>query len=326
MLISAAFTSTSAATITVTALNDTLINNGACSIREAIINANNDAATWPDCAAGSGTDDINLPAGVITLSIPNLPSGFTDENQCLTGDLDINSPMTINGHANGTTINGSDLDRIFDIDPDTDGDPTTQPPFIVDIAAAVARALCEGTGNPPAGYFVVGDGPEVNPHISVNQPKVRGGAAATSAGTAASAEMTTATIGPMTGDGFERKVVVSLPRLTIVDEEFGVKEYDDFHRVLHHLQHDALPKNDIATIRNQAKDLIKLGTAIVKLGIPAGTKEANLEAFKKELDRFAKALEKYGVDAESGSDADLKTSYSAVHDSFEELAALLPRK
>ena len=30
-------------TINVTSLDDTLLNNGACSIREAIINANNDA-------------------------------------------------------------------------------------------------------------------------------------------------------------------------------------------------------------------------------------------------------------------------------------------
>ena len=122
------------------------------------------------------------------------------------------------------------------------------------------------------------------------------------------------------------RTLCEIPRFTTVDEEFGVKEYDDFHRVLHHLQHEALPKNDIATIRSRAKELIKLGAAIVKLGVPAGTKEANLEVFKKELERFAKALEKYGADAESGSDSDLKNSYGAVHDSFEELAVMLPRK
>ena len=38
-------------TITVTTTTDSLITDGSCSIREAIINANNDAATWPDCAA-----------------------------------------------------------------------------------------------------------------------------------------------------------------------------------------------------------------------------------------------------------------------------------
>jgi len=29
-----------------------------CTLREAIINANDDAATYPDCAAGSGDDTI----------------------------------------------------------------------------------------------------------------------------------------------------------------------------------------------------------------------------------------------------------------------------
>ena len=36
--------------------------DGECSLIEAIVNANNDAKTQPDCPAGSGTDTINLPA------------------------------------------------------------------------------------------------------------------------------------------------------------------------------------------------------------------------------------------------------------------------
>lgn len=109
-------------------------------------------------------------------------------------------------------------------------------------------------------------------------------------------------------------------------EDFSVKEYDEFHRVLHPLEHEALPKNDMATIRRRANELIKLGEAIVKLGVPEGTKSESVENFKKELEKFKAALAKYGSDAESGSDADLKKSYSAVHDSFEELAGMLPRK
>jgi CSLREA domain-containing protein len=120
-----------AATIVVTGTGDTLSNNGVCSIREAIINANNNAATWPDCAAGSGTDTIVLPAGTITLSIPNTPSSFSAEEQSLKGDLDITSSMIISGNAAGTTINGAALDRIFDINPDTDGDFSTPTPAIV---------------------------------------------------------------------------------------------------------------------------------------------------------------------------------------------------
>src|SRR2546421_3120029 len=46
--------------ITVNSTADTLANDGQCTLREAIINANDDAATWSDCAAGSGTDTIVL--------------------------------------------------------------------------------------------------------------------------------------------------------------------------------------------------------------------------------------------------------------------------
>lgn len=119
-----------AATLTVSGTGDTLSNNGICTIREAIINANNNAGTWSDCAAGSGVDVINLPAGTITLTIGNSPNSFNAEELCVKGDLDITSSMTINGNAAGTTINGNALDRIFDINPDTDGDFGTPTPAI----------------------------------------------------------------------------------------------------------------------------------------------------------------------------------------------------
>jgi hypothetical protein len=125
-------------------------------------------------------------------------------------------------------------------------------------------------------------------------------------------------------------VLLALASVTVAtsaanDEGFGVKEYDDFHHVLHHLQHEALPKNDLATIRNRAEELVKLGDAIVKLGVPAKTKPEKVEDFKKGLASFSKVLAKYGADAKSGSDAELKKSYEAVHESFEELADMLPR-
>ena len=122
--------SVNAATITVTGMGDTLGNNGVCTIREAIINANNNAATWTDCAAGSGADTIVLPAGTITLTISNTPNSFNAEELSLKGDLDISSSLTINGNAAGTTINGGAVDRIFDINPDTDSDPATAQPAI----------------------------------------------------------------------------------------------------------------------------------------------------------------------------------------------------
>ena len=61
--------SRTAATITVTTNNPYIISDGQCSLIEAIVNANNDAATYPDCAAGSGADTIVLPANAnVTLS------------------------------------------------------------------------------------------------------------------------------------------------------------------------------------------------------------------------------------------------------------------
>ena len=50
-----------AATITVTTNNPNIIADGQCSLIEAIVNANNDAATSPTAPAGSGADTIVLP-------------------------------------------------------------------------------------------------------------------------------------------------------------------------------------------------------------------------------------------------------------------------
>jgi hypothetical protein len=51
-----------AATIPVTTNDPRVRADGQCSLIEAIINANNDAATHADCAPGSGADTIVLPA------------------------------------------------------------------------------------------------------------------------------------------------------------------------------------------------------------------------------------------------------------------------
>ncbi len=90
-----------AATITVTTLVDEDVANGFCSLREAIIAANTNAA-YKGCSAGTvGMDTItfNLP-GTITL-IGELPL-FTQT-------------LTINGHVVGTTISGNNSYRIMTI-------------------------------------------------------------------------------------------------------------------------------------------------------------------------------------------------------------------
>jgi len=107
--------------------------------------------------------------------------------------------------------------------------------------------------------------------------------------------------------------------------DFGVKQYDDFHHVLHPLEHEALPKNDFATIRARAGELVKFGEGITKLGVPAGTKADSREEFKKELKKFKEGLAKFRKASKSGTNDELKTTFSVVHDSFEMLAGMLPR-
>jgi hypothetical protein len=106
---------------------------------------------------------------------------------------------------------------------------------------------------------------------------------------------------------------------------FSVKQYEDFHDVLHPLQHDALPNKNFNEIRAKSVLLNKRGRAIVRLGVPRGTSKENRAEFAKELTKFSKALTKYSADARRGTDTQLEASYSAVHDSFEMLAAMLPR-
>lgn len=74
---------------------------GECTLRAAIQEANTDAAA----------DTIELPAGIYELNLFGL-----SEEDAATGDLDIKSPLTINGADKDTTIiDGLFADRIFNI-------------------------------------------------------------------------------------------------------------------------------------------------------------------------------------------------------------------
>jgi predicted outer membrane repeat protein len=90
------------ATLTVNTTLDVLgHDNGMLSLRQAIIDAN----------ATRQADTIVLPAGTYTLTRPG-----AGEYQCLTGDLDILAPLTINGAgASSTVIDANGLDRAFDV-------------------------------------------------------------------------------------------------------------------------------------------------------------------------------------------------------------------
>jgi hypothetical protein len=116
-----------------------------------------------------------------------------------------------------------------------------------------------------------------------------------------------------------------MPLAIYGSEHFSVKEYEKFHDVLQPLQHEALPNKDFGRIRSKAVEFVKLGKAIVKVGVPAGTSKTKAAEFRKELKKFDSALNRFSRVAKAGSDSDLESSFSAVHDSFETLAEMLPR-
>lgn len=121
-------------------------------------------------------------------------------------------------------------------------------------------------------------------------------------------------------------LLLAVPAIAVTQHGFSVKQYEEFHEVLHPLEHEALPNKDFRRIRAQSGNLFKHGREIIKLGVPEGTAAEQQAEFKKELAKFNGALNKFRTHARRGNDSQLKTSYSAVHDSFEMLAAMLPRK
>jgi len=103
-LFSAAYAGT---TIMVNSTADVLNgNDGQCTLREAVIAANNDASSGPgpgECPAGSGVDTITfVDSGAPT--IYTLTIVGAGEDAAATGDLDITEALTIRGHGQAMTI------------------------------------------------------------------------------------------------------------------------------------------------------------------------------------------------------------------------------
>ena len=101
----------SAQVITVDTTDDQVNADAFCSLREAIISANENSATSA-CAQGSATetDHIILDVGTYELTI-----GGTNENNAATGDLDITEPVNISGPgASVATVDANGIDRVFD--------------------------------------------------------------------------------------------------------------------------------------------------------------------------------------------------------------------
>jgi hypothetical protein len=128
-------------------------------------------------------------------------------------------------------------------------------------------------------------------------------------------------------------LILTVSTLVLVDlvnaapqHGFSVRQYETFHDVLHPLEHEALPNKDFKRIRANSSLLVRRGNAIVMLGIPRGTSKDQRAEFRTELRKFSRALVKFRNDARRGTDDQMKTSYSAVHDTFEMLASMLPKK
>src|SRR5690348_5855386 len=100
-----------AATIRVTTTGDLLAADGVCSLREAVLSANQDVSVG-GCIAGGGADTIVLRAGTYTLAIPG-----GDEDLGYTGDLDATGPLKIVSRVDGTVIDADRVDRVLDVHP-----------------------------------------------------------------------------------------------------------------------------------------------------------------------------------------------------------------
>ena len=89
-----------AATIDVTTQVDELNEDGDCSLREAIVAANTNTAVDGCTAGDSGVVDvINVPADIYNLTIEG-----PDEDQAVTGDLDVTEGVRIQGAGRNATI------------------------------------------------------------------------------------------------------------------------------------------------------------------------------------------------------------------------------
>lgn len=95
--------------IIVDTTEDEVLANGTCSLREAIIAANNDAV-MDGCPAGNGDDVIVVPGGTYFLTIADA----VEENAALTGDLDLRYGVMLVGEGEGVTVvDGNGIDRVF---------------------------------------------------------------------------------------------------------------------------------------------------------------------------------------------------------------------
>jgi CSLREA domain-containing protein len=150
---------------------DELNADGDCSLREAIRAANLDVAV-DGCPAGSGPDDVLVPAGTFNLTIAG-----SGEDDSATGDLDLRSDIVLLGAGAGLTVlDASALgDRVLHVQP-----PAAGPDIQVGIHALTLRGgsvSLEGGGG-----IVIAESPGGDPTTTVEDCAIEDSFAAAGAG------------------------------------------------------------------------------------------------------------------------------------------------
>ncbi len=104
-----------ASVITVTTALDLIADDGLCSLREAVLAANLDSDIG-GCPAGSGPDFIDFAPSLPLPVVITLSNAGADEDNALTGDLDVYGTLGIMGAgATSFYVDGAGLDRVFDL-------------------------------------------------------------------------------------------------------------------------------------------------------------------------------------------------------------------
>ncbi len=163
-----------AAVITVMTTAPGVNADGLCSLAEAILNANNDNAGQPDCAAGAGADTIILQAGATYLFVAAFDA--TDDGNALPP---VSSAITIQG---GLATLARDT---------TPGTPAFRLLFVtaagnltlIDLAITGGHANVDGTGLGGGGIYNAGTLTLTNVTVSGNQSGTTGGGVSNRLGT-----------------------------------------------------------------------------------------------------------------------------------------------
>jgi len=117
---------------------ETTAGSAICTLRAAIQEANALAAL----AGSAVSSDIEVPAGTYVLSIAG-----AGEDAAVSGDLDINTSLTIRGAgASSTLIDAAGLDRVFDVSPAPVAEASTLSVSLIDLTARGGQADLSGGG------------------------------------------------------------------------------------------------------------------------------------------------------------------------------------